>query len=397
MALIVQKYGGTSVADADRIKAVAEHAAFTKRQGYDLVVVVSAMGKETDNLIALANAVSATLPGREMDMLLTIGERKTMALLCMALSDLGVDAVSFTGSQVGIITDNVHGKAKILEVRGDRVRAALAEGKVCVVAGFQGVSTEKEITTLGRGASDLTAVALAAAFQAASCEIYTDVTGVFSSDPRLVPQARKLNRVHFEEMLEIAAAGGRVLALRSVEFARNHNVALHVRSSFTWEPGTWVTTEEPSVEDPIISAVVHDVSESKVTVSAVPDRPGVSAALFEPLAASNINVDMIVQNTSKTDDRHLLHRPQGRHGGGREDRQRLAAQIGAGGVSHEGDMAKVSLVGAGMKTLPGIAAKMFRVARRRGHQHRDDLDVDIPSACSRMMAPRRSSGSAISA
>ena len=232
-------------------------------------------------------------------MLLTIGERKTMALLCMALADLGVDAVSFTGSQVGIITDNVHGKAKILEVRGDRVRAALADGKVCVVAGFQGVSTEKEITTLGRGASDLTAVALAAAFQAASCEIYTDVTGVFSSDPRLVPQARKLNRVHFDEMLEIAAAGGRVLALRSVEFARNHNVALHVRSSFTWEPGTWVTNEEPSVEDPIISGVVHDVSESKVTVSAVPDRPGVSAALFEPLAASNINVDMIVQNTSK--------------------------------------------------------------------------------------------------
>ena len=323
MALIVQKYGGTSVADADRIKAVAEHAAFTKRQGYDLVVVVSAMGKETDNLIALANAVSATLPGREMDMLLTIGERKTMALLCMALADLGVDAVSFTGSQVGIITDNVHGKAKILEVRGDRVRGALADGKVCVVAGFQGVSTEKEITTLGRGASDLTAVALAAAFEAASCEIYTDVTGVFSSDPRLVPQARKLNRVHFDEMLEMAAAGGRVLALRSVEFARNHNVALHVRSSFTWEPGTWVTNEEPSVEDPIISAVVHDVSESKVTVSAVPDRPGVSAGAVR--AAGRLQHQRRhdrAEHLQGRDDRHLLHRPQGRHGGGREGRER---------------------------------------------------------------------------
>jgi aspartate kinase len=367
VALIVQKFGGTSVADADRIKAVAEHVAYTRGQGHDLVVVVSAMGKETDNLIALANAVSETLPGREMDMLLTIGERKTMALLCMALADLGVAAVSFTGSQVGIITDNVHGKAKILEVRGDRVRAAMADGKVCVVAGFQGVSTEKEITTLGRGASDLTAVALAAAFQAASCEIYTDVTGVFSSDPRLVPQARKLNRVNFEEMLEIAAAGGRVLALRSVEFARNHNVSLHVRSSFTWEPGTWVTNEEPRVEDPIISAVVHDVSESKVTVSAVPDRPGVSAALFEPLAASNINVDMIVQNTSKdgmTDISFTV--PKADMGVAEKVVSDVAAQIGAGGVSHEGDIAKVSIVGAGMKTSPGIAAKMFRVLADEG-------------------------------
>jgi aspartate kinase len=285
----------------------------------------------------------------------------------MALADLGIEAVSFTGSQVGIITDNVHGKAKILEVRGDRVRAALSEGKVCVVAGFQGVSTEKEITTLGRGASDLTAVALAAAFRAASCEIYTDVTGVFSSDPRLVPQARKLNRVHFDEMLEIAAAGGRVLALRSVEFARNHNVALHVRSSFTWEPGTWVTNEEPSVEDPIISAVVHDVSESKVTVSAVPDRPGVSAALFEPLAASNINVDMIVQNTSKdgmTDISFTV--PKADMGVAEKVVSDVAAQIGAGGVSHEGDIAKVSIVGAGMKTSPGIAAKMFRVLADEG-------------------------------
>ncbi len=300
-------------------------------------------------------------------MLLTIGERKSMALVCMALADLDIDAVSFTGSQVGIITDNVHGKAKILEVKGDRVREALAAGKVCVVAGFQGVSTEKEITTMGRGASDLTAVALAAAFHAVSCEIYTDVTGVYSADPRIVPQARKLARIHFDEMLEMAAAGGRVLALRSVEFARNHGVALHVRSSFTWEPGTWVNNEEPSMEDPIISGVVHDVSESKVTVSAVPDRPGVSAALFEPLAAANINVDMIVQNTSKDGTTDIsFTMPKADMAVAEKVVADVAAQIGAGGVTHEGDIAKVSLVGAGMKTSPGIAAKMFRVLADEG-------------------------------
>jgi aspartate kinase len=367
VGLIVQKYGGTSVADADRIRAVAEHVAFTRRRGNEVVAVVSAMGKETDNLIALADAVSRTQPGREMDMLLTIGERKTMALLCMALADLGVDAVSFTGSQVGIITDNVHGKAKILEVKGDRVRESLALGKVCVVAGFQGVSTEKEITTLGRGASDLTAVALAAAFRAASCEIYTDVTGVFSADPRIVPQARKLSHVNFDEMLEMSGAGGRVLALRSVEFARNHGVALHVRSSFTWELGTWITTEEPNMEDPIISGVVHDVSEAKVTVSAVPDRPGVSAALFEPLAASSINVDMIVQNTSKDDLTDISFTvPKADMAVAEKIVTDVAAQIGAGGVSHDPDIAKVSLVGAGMKSSPGVAAKMFRVLADEG-------------------------------
>jgi len=327
VTLFVQKYGGTSVADADRIRAVAEHIAFTRRQGHGVVVVVSAMGKETDNLIALADAVSRTQPGREMDMLLTIGERKTMALVCMALADLGIDAVSFTGSQVGIITDNVHGRAKILEVKGDRVRDALA-----------------------------------AAFKADSCEIYTDVTGVFSSDPRIVPQARKLAHVNFDEMLEMSGAGGRVLALRSVEFARNHHVPLHVRSSFTWEPGTWVTSEEPSVEDPIISGVVHDMTESKVTVRAVPDRPGISAAIFEPLAASNINVDMIVQNTSKdglTDISFTV--PKADMAVAEKIVADVAAQIGAGSVIHDGDIAKVSLVGAGMKTSPGIAAKMFRV------------------------------------
>ena len=361
MALIVQKYGGTSVADADRIRAVAENVAFTRRQGHDVVVVVSAMGKETDNLIALADAVSKTQPGREMDMLLTVGERKSMALLCMALADLGVEAVSFTGSQVGIITDASHTKAKILEVKGDRVREAVAAGKVCVVAGFQGVSTEREITTLGRGGSDTTAVALAAAFKADSCEIYTDVTGVFSADPRLVPQARKLTHVSFDEMLEIAASGGRVLALRSVEFARNHAVPLHVRSSFTWEPGTWITAEEPTMEDPIISAVTHDVSEAKVTIAGVPDRPGISAALFEPLADAGVNVDMIVQNTSKAGTTDISFTvPRADLGVAEEIVWRVAAEVGATGVSHGADIAKVSLIGAGMKTSPGVAAKMFR-------------------------------------
>ena len=362
MALIVQKYGGTSVADPDRIRAVAEHVAFTKRHGNDVVLVVSAMGKSTDNLIALAEKVSSVRTGREMDMLLTTGEQVSMALVSMALADVGVDAMSLTGDQMGIITDTVHGKAKILEVKPERAQEAIAEGKVVVVAGFQGLSTANEITTLGRGGSDTTAVAIAAALGADSCEIYTDVTGVFTADPRIVPQARKLGRISFDEMLEMAGAGSKVLALRSVEFARNHNVPLQVRSSFTWEPGTWVTAEESSMEDPIISGIVQDANESKVTVLSVPDRPGISAALFEPLAAANVNVDMIVQNTSndgKTDISFTV--PKAELKIALEIVERVAGEIGAGGVSHQSDIAKVSLVGAGMKTSPGIAAKMFRV------------------------------------
>ena len=361
MALIVQKYGGTSVADPDRMRAVAENVAFTRRHGHDVVVVPSAMGKTTDNLIKMANDVSKTQPGREMDMLITTGERISMSLLCMALADLGIEAVSFTGSQAGIITDAVHMKAKILEVKGDRVREGLAAGKVCVVAGFQGISLAKEITSLGRGGSDTTAVALAASLGADSCEIYTDVTGVFSADPRIVPQARKLAHVNFDEMLEMAGAGSKVLALRSVEFARNHNVPIHVRSAFTWEPGTWVTDQEPSMEEPIISGVVTDTSESKVTIIAVPDRPGISAALFEPLAAANVNVDMIVQNTSqdgKTDISFTM--PKADMATAESIVSRVAAEIGASGVNHDDNIAKISLVGAGMKTSPGIAAKMFR-------------------------------------
>lgn len=349
------------------MRAVAENVAFTRRRGDQVVVVVSAMGKSTDNLIALANSVSKTQPGREMDMLLTTGERVSMALVSMALADIGVPAVSFTGSQVGIVTDTAHGKAKILEVKGDRVREALAEGKVCVVAGFQGISTDKEITTLGRGGSDTTAVALAAALNADSCEIYTDVTGVFTADPRVVPQARKLGHINFDEMLEMAGAGSKVLALRSVEFARNHNVPLHVRSSFTWEQGTWVTGQEPSMEDPIISGVVTDLSESKVTVVGVPDRPGISATLFEPLAAANVNVDMIVQNTGHdgtTDVSFTM--PKADMATAESIVSRIAAEIGARGVEHDSDIAKISLVGAGMKSSPGIAAKMFRTLANEG-------------------------------
>ncbi len=367
MALLVQKYGGTSVADPDRIHAVADNIAFTKRRGDDVIAVVSAMGKTTDRLIGLADSVSRTQPGREMDMLLTTGERQTAALMTMALADRGVDAISFTGSQVGIITDTSHRKAKILEVKGDRVRNALAEGKVTVIAGFQGVSTAKEITTMGRGASDLTASAMAKAMDADACEIYTDVTGVFSADPRIVPRARKLHRINFDEMLEMAGAGSKVLALRSVEFARNHDVPLHVRSAFTWEPGTWVSNEEASMEDPIISGVVTDMSEAKVTVFGVPDRPGVSAALFEPLADANVNVDMIVQNTSTEGTTDIsFTMPMADMAEAEAIVRRVADEIGATGVTHDNDIAKVSLVGAGMKSSPGIAAKMFRVLADEG-------------------------------
>ncbi|GDX14289.1 MAG: aspartate kinase [Ilumatobacteraceae bacterium] len=371
MALIVQKYGGTSVADPERMRNVARHIATTRAAGHQLVVVVSAMGKATDNLLQLAHQVSANPPSREMDMLLTTGERISMALLCMALHDAGVDAVSFTGSQVGIITDTVHTKAKILEVKGDRVRAAVADNKVAVVAGFQGISTAKEITTLGRGGSDTTAVALAAALKADSCEIYTDVTGVFTADPRVVPQARKVQVLQFDEMLEMAGAGSKVLALRSVEFARNHDVPIHVRSSFTWEEGTWVVGRHhermKNMEEPVISGVVQDASESKITVLGVPDRPGVSADIFEALALANVNVDMIVQNTSTSGTTDISFTvPKADVATAEPIVERIARDLKAGGVNHDDDIAKVSLVGAGMKTSPGVAAKMFRVLADNG-------------------------------
>ena len=366
MTLVVQKYGGTSVADPDRMRNVARHIAETRAKGIDVVAVVSAMGKATDNLVELARQVSSNPQGREMDMLLTTGERISMSLLCMALHDVGCDAMSFTGSQVGIITDTSHTKAKILEIKGDRVREALSAGKVAVVAGFQGVSTDREITTLGRGGSDTTAVALAAALQADACEIYTDVTGVFSADPRIVPQARKIQYLSFDEMLEMAGAGSKVLALRAVEFARNHNVPIHVRSSFTWEEGTWVIGADhernTAMEEPIISGVVHDVGEAKMTLLGVPDRPGVSALLFESLAHANVNVDMIVQNTSidgSTDISFTL--PLGDIATALPILKKVGDEVGAKGVSQDENIVKLSLVGAGMKSSPGIAAKMFRV------------------------------------
>ena len=366
MTLVVQKYGGTSVADPDRMRNVARHIAETRAKGIDVVAVVSAMGKATDNLVELARQVASNPQGREMDMLLTTGERISMSLLCMALHDVGCDAMSFTGSQVGIITDTSHTKAKILEIKGDRVREALSAGKVAVVAGFQGVSTDREITTLGRGGSDTTAVALAAALQADACEIYTDVTGVFSADPRIVPQARKIQYLSFDEMLEMAGAGSKVLALRAVEFARNHNVPIHVRSSFTWEEGTWIIGADhernTAMEEPIISGVVHDVGEAKMTLLGVPDRPGVSALLFESLAHANVNVDMIVQNTSidgSTDISFTL--PLGDIATALPILKKVGDEVGAKGVSQDENIVKLSLVGAGMKSSPGIAAKMFRV------------------------------------
>ena len=360
MGLTVQKFGGTSVADADRIRAVADHVARTRRQGHDVAVVVSAMGKTTDELIRLAQDVSVTRPGREVDMLLTAGERISAALVSMALADLGVMATSFTGSQAGIITDTTHGRAKILEVRADRVRDALSQGRVPVVAGFQGVSTDRDVTTLGRGASDTTAVALAAALGAEVCEIYTDVSGVFTADPRIVPEARRLAQLSFEEMLEMADTGARVLMPRSVEFARNHGVTLHVRSSFTWEPGTWVKEEDPSMEQAIVSGITHDTSEAKVTVTGVPDRPGIAARLFRSLADRGVNVDMIVQNVSihgTTDISFTV--PKLELDAALEVTREHAGELGADDVLADSDVARVSLVGAGMKTHPGIAATMF--------------------------------------
>jgi aspartate kinase len=356
----VQKFGGTSVADADRIRAVADHIARTRRQGHDVVAVVSAMGKTTDDLIRLAADVSSVRPGREYDMLVTAGERITMALMCMALAEREVPAVSFTGSQAGIITDTTHMKARIIEVKGDRIREALANGSVPVVAGFQGVSSARDVTTLGRGGSDTTAVALAAALRAEICEIYTDVTGVFSADPRVVPAARKLHRISYEEMLEIAATGGRVLALRSVEFARNHHVPVLVRSSFTWEPGTLVKEEDPSMEQVIVSAVTSDSSEAKLTITGVPDRPGIAAMLFRALAEKAVNVDMIVQNTSSEGTTDISFTvPKADLGTSTQVAEGLAPTIGAREVISDTDVATVSLVGAGMKTHPGVTATMF--------------------------------------
>ncbi len=367
VALIVQKFGGTSVGDPDRIRAVADHVARTKRHGDDVVLVVSAMGKETDDLLRLASEVSATHPGREMDMLITAGERKAMALMCMALHDLGVPADSFTGSQAGFLTDTTHGNAKILEVRPERVRVAVDSGRVAVVGGSQGVSTENDVTFLGRGGSDTTAVALAHALGAEVCEIYTDVTGVFTTDPRLVPTARRMDRVSYEELLEMTASGCPKPSMRSVEYSRTHGVRLHVRSAFTWQEGTRVEEKEPTMEQAIVSAVVYDASEAKMTIAGVPDRAGVAATVFRALADLDVNVDLIVQNVSErgvTDISFTV--PRGDLDRTLEETRKLAAEIGAVDVDADATIARVSIVGAGMRSNPGVAATMFETLAETG-------------------------------
>jgi len=377
MALIVQKFGGTSVGDAERIRAVANHVARTRAAGDEVVVVVSAMGKFTDVLVQLAEDVSPLRTAREMDMLLTAGERISMALVSMALGAVGVESASFTGSQAGIITDTSHTRAKILEMRPDRIREALDDGLVPVVAGFQGVSTDRDITTLGRGGSDVTAVALAAALKADVCEIYTDVAGVFSADPRVVPKARRLDKVSFDEMMEIAATGGRVLMLRSVEFARRHHVPLHVRSSFTWEPGTWIVEEDPTMEEAIVSAITDDTSEAKITVAGVPDRPGVAATLFRELANNGINVDMIVQNTSAhnvTDISFTVAKTD--LNAATIACEKVRATINAATVTSDDDIGRVTIVGAGMKSSPGVTALMFETL------YDNDINIEMISTSS---------------
>ena len=361
MALVVHKYGGASVADAERIRSVADHIGRTRRRGDDVVVAVSAMGKTTNDLERLAFDVSTSRPGREMDLLLSSGERISMALLTMALADIGVAAVSFTGSQAGIITDATHQRARIVEVRGDRVREALAAGQVVVVAGFQGVSTGRDVTTLGRGGTDTTAVALAAALGAERAEIYTDVSGVFSADPRLVAGARRIARLSWEELLEMCAAGCPKPDVRAAEFARTHQVRMEIRSSFTWEPGTRVGPEEEVVEQAIVSAVVPELGEAKVTVTGVPDRVGVAGTLFTALATRDVNVDMIVQNTSLEGHTDISFTIPARDlEVGLEASRSVLAEIGATGVTADRGVAKVSIIGAGMKTNPGVAATVFR-------------------------------------
>jgi aspartate kinase len=374
MALLVQKFGGTSVADPDRMRAVADHVARTLRRGNEVVVVISAMGKETDELLRLAREVSSTLPGREMDMLITAGERKATALLCMALHDLGVDAESFTGSQAGFLTDSTHMNARIVEVRPDRVRKALDEGKVPVVGGAQGVSLDKNVTFLGRGGSDTTAVALAHALGADVCELYTDVPGVFTSDPRVVDNARKMERISFDELLEMTANGCPKPAMRSVEYARTHGVDLHVRSAFTWEPGTLVTANaegstdgSDDMEQAIISAVVHDLDEAKITIAGVEDRPGIAGRLFRALADRDINVDMIVQNTSEQGHTDISFTvPRGEVERAVETSRSLQAELGANAVTFDDHIGRVSVIGAGMKTHPGVAATVFETLAANG-------------------------------
>jgi aspartate kinase len=373
MGLIVQKYGGSSVADAEGMKRVAARIVASKRDGNQVVVVVSAMGDTTDELIDLANQVTPIPNGRELDMLLTAGERISMALLAMAISSLGHEARSFTGSQAGVITDSSHGRARIIDVTPGRIQEALNEGAIAIVAGFQGISQDtKDITTLGRGGSDTTAVALAAALDADVCEIYTDVDGVFSADPRVVPTAKKLKSVTYDEMLELAASGAKVLHLRCVEYARRYDLPIHVRSSFSTNEGTWVVKDHPEgdqMEQAIISGIAHDKSEAKITIVGVPDRTGVAARIFQAIADNDINIDMIVQNVSAaatglTDISFTLPKSEGANA--TQILQKLQGEVGFASILYDDQVGKISLVGAGMRSHPGVTATFFAAMAEAG-------------------------------
>ena len=373
MGLIVQKYGGSSVADAEGMKRVANRIVAAKRDGNQVVVVVSAMGDTTDELIDLAKQITPIPSGRELDMLLTAGERISMALLAMAITNLGHEARSFTGSQAGVITTSAHGRARIIDVTPGRIQEALAEGAIAIVAGFQGISQDtKDVTTLGRGGSDTTAVALAAALEADVCEIYTDVDGVFSADPRVVPAARKLKTVTYEEMLELAASGAKVLHLRCVEYARRYDLPIHVRSSFTTNEGTWVVKDHPQggeMEQAIISGIAHDKSEAKITIVGVPDRTGVAARIFQAIADADINIDMIVQNVSAaatglTDISFTLPKAEGTDA--TAILQKLQGEVGFASIQYDDQIGKLSLVGAGMRSHPGITATFFGAMSEAG-------------------------------
>jgi len=373
MGLIVQKYGGSSVADAEGMKRVANRIVAAKRDGNQVVVVVSAMGDTTDELIDLAKQITPIPSGRELDMLLTAGERISMALLAMAITNLGHEARSFTGSQAGVITTSAHGRARIIDVTPGRIQEALAEGAIAIVAGFQGISQDtKDVTTLGRGGSDTTAVALAAALEADVCEIYTDVDGIFSADPRVVPNARKLKTVTYEEMLELAASGAKVLHLRCVEYARRYDLPIHVRSSFTSNEGTWVVKDHPQggeMEQAIISGIAHDKSEAKITIVGVPDRTGVAARIFQSIADADINIDMIVQNVSAaatglTDISFTLPRDEGADA--TAILQKLQGEVGYASIQYDDQIGKLSLIGAGMRSHPGITATFFGAMSEAG-------------------------------